>query len=123
MKWYCNSAFWRFSDVTSSATPRGTITLFAVFPGDRFRVGLVHTLLFSFHVTARCRPTLNVFAAQKCLKARLCFHANRRRFSPRTAPERMVGSGIRWTSGPSLSGAGWLARLKGLHTSRLETLS
>lgn len=106
----------------------GIISLSAVFLGDIFYPGLIHTLLScclvsAHHFFSPCRLTTSVYAAQRCPKARFCLCASRRTCSPRTARERTVGRGIRSMSGRFLSAAGWWAKPKAPRTWRLETPS
>lgn len=70
-----------------------------------------------------CRLIQNVFAGQMCPRARLCLCVNLPTFSPRMARDTMVVSGIKWTSGPFLSDAGWWAKLKVPRISKLATPS
>lgn len=72
---------------------------------------------------ASCRLIQNVFAGQMCPRARLCLCVNLPTFSPLMAPDPMVVSGIKWTSGPFLSDAGWWAKLKAPRISKLATPS
>lgn len=72
---------------------------------------------------ASCRLIQNVFAGQMCPRARLCSCVNLPTFSPRMAPDPMVVSGIKWTSGPFLSDVGWWAKLKAPLISKLAAPS
>lgn len=78
------------------------------------------TLHISCHFPTPCRPITSVFVGQMYPKVLVYFCANQRMLSTRRAPEQTVGSWIRWTSGPCLSGVGWWAKLRAPRTSRLE---